>query len=289
MKPGPSVIADILFATHPIDAPPVSLIEIMSDVIIAQGWESSRSAARERAEAWQKSTLVRLRTEVNRLIEAGRPPRIAFNSSSDYMVQGACFVEPRDSPVLAESKKRRTRFGQYQSVIQQITPREFEILCGKVIGLLGVEKPTVTRSTADEGIDFYGRLSFGSVFFPHDLTPTIQKQLSIWLVGQAKHYQNVQSGTSEVRDLVGAIALGRVHAFGSTESPFKDLEIRPADAVFALLVTTGTISANAWRLLDRSGVIGMDGEMLAAFLADREAGIDQANFDRDLFIRWLNS
>ena len=65
------------------------------------------------------------------------------------------------------------------------------------------------------------------------------------------------------------------------------MNIRVADPVFTILITTGFISANAWRLLDRSGVIGMDGEMVAAFLADREVGIESGDFKEDAFIAWL--
>jgi hypothetical protein len=59
------------------------------------------------------------------------------------------------------------------------------------------------------------------------------------------------------------------------------------DPVFAILITTGTFGANAWRLLQRSGVIGMDGEMLAAFLADRGAGLETVASDRESFFKWL--
>src|SRR5207249_2840165 len=110
-------------------------------------------------------------------------------------------------------KQRRLRFVDYYHTLDDLSPNQFEFLCAKVIGLLGVENPTVTRRSADEGVDFYGLLSLGSMFFPRDLTQTIQKQLSIWLVGQAKHYKSIQSGTSEIRDLVGAITLARGEAF----------------------------------------------------------------------------
>jgi hypothetical protein len=54
-----------------------------------------------------------------------------------------------------------------------------------------------------------------------------------------------------------------------------------------LFFTTGRISADTWRLLDHSGVVGMDGEMVAAFLADRGAGATDHIFDPTLFSAWL--
>ncbi len=289
MKPGPSLISTRILNTIELDASPRPVVEIVTEIIMAEKWCANGSEARERAERWQKTTLTRLQQELNALQEMGRPARLAFNSSSQYMIQGACFVEPKDSDELKDKKRRRYRFTDYHQAISGLSPHQFEVLCSKLIGLLGVENPIVTRTSADEGIDFYGRLTFDSIFFPHDLSLTVQKQLSIWLVGQAKHYQATQSGTPEIRDLAGAIALGRAGAFGSVESPFVDLHIRVADPVFALFVTTGSLSANAWRLLKRSGIIGMDGEMLAAFLADRGVGMRSSSFEIASFINWIGA
>ncbi len=289
MKPGPSLLSNRILSTIALDANPRPALEIITDIILEEGWCESESEGREKAETWEKATLTRLRHELNALLEVGKPARFSFNSSSEYMIQGACFIEPKDPEDLREKKQRRSRFIDYYGVISKLSPRHFETLCGKFIGLLGVEKPIVTRTSSDEGIDFFGKLSLGSIFFPHDLSPTIQKQLSIWLVGQAKHYQSIQSGTPEIRDLAGAIALGRAGAFGSLESPLPDMQIRVADPVFALFVTTGSLSANAWRLLRRSGIIGMDGEMLAAFLADRDVGITPSGFDGAIFVNWIEA
>lgn len=289
MKPGPSLISAKILNTIALDASPRSAVEIINEIILIEKWCKSDSEAREKAETWQKATLTRLRQELNALLEVGRPARFAFNSSSQYMIQGACFIEPKDSEELKDKKQRRSRFTEYYQAISTLSPHHFEVLCGKLIGLLGVEKPIVTRTSSDEGIDFYGKLSLESIFFPHDLSPTIQKQLSIWLVGQAKHYQSVQSGTPEIRDLAGAIALGRAGAFGSLESPLIELQIRVVDPVFALFITTGSLSGNAWRLLKRSGIIGMDGEMLAAFLADRGVGINSSGFEECSFMRWIEA
>ena len=277
MRPGPVSLVRILLETFPLDAPPVPIVELLTQIILERKWETVRVVAREKAERWMDPALNRLRTEINQLLEIGRVSRISFNSSSNYMVQGACFIEPRDPEDLRDRKQRRLRSETYSQILTELTPEQFENLCGKLIELLGVEKAYITRRSADEGIDFFGKLSFESIFFPQDLTPTIQKQLSIWVVGQAKRHIETHSGTPEIRDLVGAINLGRSRAFGSAKSPFPDLRIRVVDPVFSLLITTGRISANAWKLMERSGVIGMDGEMVAAFLADREVGIISRN------------
>lgn len=287
MRPGPALASRHILDGTELDAPPRPLVEILQDLALDDGWASSSAEAREKAESWHDATLSRLRVEVNRLAEMGRPVRIGFNSSSAYLIQGACFPEPYESDVVKEMKQRRLASDQYFSLFSKLSPYQFEQLCGKLLELLGVSKPTVTRASADEGIDFYGVLELDSVFFPNDLQPTIQKQLRIWLVGQAKHHQLIQSGTNEIRDLAGAVTLGRARAFGSKIPPYQDLHIRVADPVFEILITTGSLSSNAWRLLERSGVIGVDGEMLAAFLADRGVGMHEGEFDSDAFHVWL--
>ena len=185
-------------------------------------------------------------------------------------------------------KERRAKVSLYQDIIQKLKPEEFELLCRRFIEIIGVKDSYVTRSTADDGIDFYGLLKGESVFFPKDLKPTIQKQLNIWLVGQAKQYIKTQAGTPEVRDLVGAVALGRSGAISTDKSPFPHLSIRVSDPVFSVLVTGGTLSARAWTLLRRSGVIGVDGELLAAFLADRAAG-PEGELNNESFLAWLRA
>lgn len=287
MRPGPAVVTRLISSTIRLDSPPRPIVEYIVDISLSESWFPNLAVAHEKAEYWSEDVLTRLTNELNLLLEMGRPPRYSFNTSSSYMVQGFCFIEPNDSPELRESKLRRLRSDDYFNAMVDLSSNDFELLCGKVIELIGVDNPVVTRTTADEGIDFYGQLSLGSMFYPRDLSPTIQKQLSIWMVGQAKRYVLTQSGTKEIRELVGSVILARSNAFGSLSSPFRDFDLRPSDPVFSILITTGSISANAVRLLNRSGVIGMDGEMLAAFLADRRAGIEDNHFSQEAFISWI--
>ena len=289
MRPGPSLIAKYISENLALDASPRDISLITRDIILDKGLAQTATIAEELAAKWGNRILDKLRIDLTTYLETGRPTRYTFNSSSDYFIQGICFVEPSDSLQTAESKNRRLLASNYLSTFSDLTPDDFELLCGKLIGLLGVDNPVVTRHSADEGIDFYGKLSLGSLFYPEDLTPTIQKQLNIWLVGQAKHYQQIQTGTSEIRELVGSVMLGRAHTFGSVNSPLSQLDIKVADPVFCVFITTGQLSKNAWLLLKRSGVIGMDGEMVAAFLADRTAGIVNGNFEHDKFLEWVRN
>jgi hypothetical protein len=54
-----------------------------------------------------------------------------------------------------------------------------------------------------------------------------------------------------------------------------------------MLVTGGTLSVRAWEVVHQSGIVGIDGELLAAFLADREIQLGD-NPTPDAFRKWLN-
>jgi hypothetical protein len=56
-----------------------------------------------------------------------------------------------------------------------------------------------------------------------------------------------------------------------------------------LFFTTGDISADGWQLLETSGVIGMDGLMLSAFICDQDIAINGGNFEPVEFNEWVDS
>jgi len=207
--------------------------------------------------------------------------------SSPTYIQGIAFVEPRDSAELRMAKISRAQFKSYGAVLQGLTPREFEALCVGVLAVMGVDSPVLTPRSADEGIDFYGRLRLEKHIFADKPLPGLQRQLVAWLIGQAKHYRSGQVSTPEIRDLVGAVTLAKGQAFGSGDDKYKDLSVRVCDPVFYLFFTTGRLTSNSWALLERSGVIGMDGQMLGAFLADHAIGVVEGTFHQPTFSDWL--
>ena len=106
---------------------------------------------------------------------------------------------------------------------------------------------------------------------------------------QAKHYILGKVSTPDIRDLVGPVTLAKGHAFGSYAHKYADLTIRVCDPVFYLFFTTSSLTSDAWTLLDRSGVVGMDGEMLAAFLADQGVGLAEEKFEATALKSWLTA
>jgi hypothetical protein len=270
-----------------IGAGPRPAVEWLTEIGVAQSWASNGEEAREWAERIEQLFLQALRRELNELTELGRFAPFAFNSSSDYMLQGSAFIEPKDSPAVREAKGRRARFPDYAQALRELSPAVFEALCAGILELVGVDSPRLTPTSGDEGIDFYGRLRLEDRIFPQDIYPTIQKQLGVWMIGQAKRYQATRVSTPDIRELVGSIELARSRAYGDGPGKYGDLEVRACDPVFYLFFTTGRLSADSWRLLRRSGVVAMDGEMVASFLADREIGIASGEFDGAKFQEWV--
>lgn len=287
MPPGPALAATLLVRVLSIESAPRAAREWLTAIIVSEGWASDLETA-ELAERWEERFLGRLRRDRSELALLGRPCIFDFNSSSEYMLQGACFVEPTDSPELRRAKQGRAQMSSYVAAVSAITPSDFESMCRGVIREIGVEAPAITPSTSDEGIDFYGQLKLGTLLQTAMGMPRFQDMLNVWLIGQAKHYPNGQAATPEIRELVGSVELARAAAFSRVTSAYPNLQLRLCDPVFFLFFTTGTISAPGWRLLDASGVVGMDGEMLAAFLADQGIALsDQGLFDNALFDAWL--
>ena len=108
------------------------------------------------------------------------------------------------------------------------------------------------------------------------------------MIGQAKNYVDGTLSTSVLRELIGTVAMLRSPLADRRQYP--NLIIRTCDSVFHVLVTTGRLSAEVWKDIDRHGAIGIDGEMLASFLASRKvATTDENTFDRAKLFEWLTS
>lgn len=288
MRPGPSRAKQIFVGSIDVESEPRSAVDWLVEIGLDEGWHENESEAREAAERWSDRFLDLLRQDLNEHRQMGRFAPFEFNSSSSYLIQGCAFIEPRDSDDVRAAKARRSQYDDYAEALRELSPREFEALCSGLLDVIGVEDVETTAYSADEGIDFYGKLKLGRFILVEDFYPGVQQQLSVWMLGQAKHYVASKVSTFEVRELVGAIELARAGAYGSVGEKYADLRLRVCDPVFYLFFTTGRISLNSWRLIHRSGVAAMDGDMVAAFLADHAVGTDdRGEFREEGFKSWI--
>jgi hypothetical protein len=174
--------------------------------------------------------------------------------------------------------------------LRGLTPDQFELICVRLLSLLGVPTPVLTPYRGDQGIDFFGRMSIGDLTSHGPLFPVFETDLVLWLVGQAKHYPDSKISTPDIRALAGSAFLARVRAF-PREGALPQLNVRACDPIIMLFFTTGQISSDGWSLCRRAGIAAMDGEMLAAFLADKQVGIEgegeSQSFCLNVFAEWL--
>ena len=289
-RPGAKKAVALLTRSIDIEAKPEPLRDLLCKVIIQEHWEKDSTAAEERAEKWEHVALNLLKEALSKPDRFGRPSVLALNSSSDYLVQGAAFIEGTETPEGLQHKNRRKHIFRQLDAMRSLSPLEFEGFCTHVIEEIGAEASHTTKLSGDEGIDFFGKLKLQNYIFPNDVAPTIQRQLNVWLIGQAKHYLSIKVATPDIRELVGSVELAKHNAFSSMKvCPYPDLKILACDPIFRLFFTTGEISLDGWQLLESSGVIGMDGLMLAAFLCDRGIGHSHGTFCPVEFKRWAKN
>jgi hypothetical protein len=285
--PGPSSAARYTIANLPIDAPPQAAVVLITEICVIESWYADIAIASEKAEQWEPAYLKYLRRELDGAARLSRPARFAFNSSSDYMVQGACFIEPTDSASTREAKQRRLPYLSHLSWLRGLDPTDFEYVCRGIITLMGASDTRVTARSGDQGIDFYGKLRLEGKLGQVYALESFDRNLAVWLAGQAKRYISVQIATPDLRELIGSIELARTGTYASQGSGLEGLKIRPCDPVFYLFFTTGLISRDGWELLEKTGVIGLDGEMVAAFLADNGVGMTATGISTDALAEWL--
>jgi len=286
---GPAGAVNKLANAIGVQMPPRPLHHVLEEIIIQERWNEPAETPAELAEKWLVRFKVSIRDEIQKLRYNHHFCHYELNSANDDYIQGACFVEPTDKDDVACGKNKRANMCRFEEAFKAITPKDFEFLCGRVLGLLKVEEGFVSRTTADQGIDFFGRVPFGEILKPSAIPHGAERLLKIWLVGQAKHYHATQVSTKDIRELVGSVSLAKSKVYAGAKDPLSDLQMRTCDPVFFLFFTTGTISRDAWDLLNKSGVVAMDGTQLAVFLADHGVAIKNDKFDPGTFIDWMHS
>lgn len=287
--PGPKKAAANLYKVVGIDSKPRSAKVCLTKLILQMKWAPSKEEALTKAERWETQVISFVNEATKMDDRFGRPNLVICNSSSSDFFQGAGFLEGTEDESTREHKLRRKNIHKVWEHIKAFTDKEFEDFCAKFVILLGADDVNRTKYVGDEGLDFYGKLKLREHIWQEDRNPTVQSQLDIWIIGQAKHYKELKVATPDIRNLVGAVELARGKAFGSIskDAKYPDLNIRICDPIFRMFLTTGDISANGWQLLQASGVVGMDGLMLSAAICDRSVGRKEGLFNKDSFNKWL--
>lgn len=269
-----------------IEDPPILLIDLVIQIVLDLLLYADDESADEVGE--QLTPLVSARL-IDATREAERKNRILpfeLHGFEFEYIRGSSFPDQSLNSDHQLVRRRRAKHNDVLKELQNLNWREFEIVCMKVLQMLGCSDPRVTSRSDDGGIDFFGKLSLKGRL--DNLSPLggFDQRMTLWMIGQAKFYRAINTvGPDVVRELVGSVELARTKG---TSHVWNGLEVRAFEPIVILIFTTGEFSNKAMELLRDSGVLYMDGGDLAVFLTDNGVGItDGAGFTRDEFRRLL--
>lgn len=205
-------------------------------------------------------------------------------------VGGSGKPHPSDDEKVQLAKRGRRNVAQILESMRALSAGEFEAFGSALVKSLGASVSAKTQQTGDQGIDFVGVARLGDLLEHPKSIFRLAHDMQIDFIGQAKHYPNRTIQPATVRELVGSLELARSRHFSSDKFRFiEDLSLRSFSPVFAILITTGKVSAGAREVADKSGIVIRSGEQVATYLADLGVGIDQATdaFSHKLFMGWV--
>jgi len=286
VKGGPSQAALIWAERIEIDASPVHVDVLLLDYINEFHKNDSRLPD-ELLIIWRVRFSSALRNLIRSERSKRRHPPFVFNSATEEYIQGYCFTEPNDSPETIESKNKRSRQLSYLSFIERLTPAEFEKFCGALLNLWKCTDVSVSASSGDQGLDFYGKIPLGKFLKNTILPDSAEEHMFAWVVGQAKKYNLTKISTSELRELVGSVQLARSKAFSNSSDPLSGLNVLICDPVIYLMATTGSMTSGCYNVLEKSGIIGLDGIQLSTILADNDVALLNGKADWNEFYKWM--
>lgn len=283
---GPAATTAWIIDSFSIESTPRSVADVIIEYGNAQNWFTSAMEAEQKAEVWAPAVIARLRRHLNRAREDWRPTRFDFNDSDSAQIQGACLVLPSDGDEVVAEKCAMRHIDNYRSAVRSLGPRQFEFLCGGLLELTGCTEPHVTPRSADQGIDFFGKLQTrGQSSRTFRLGGSYQL-LDTWVVGQAKHYDG-EVGPAEIREFAGAHFLashGVSYDGGRALTGYKAAALQAKHLFF---VTTGRLTRGTQRLIARAGIVVFDEERIAGTLAQHGVATANDQFDSDLLGTWL--
>lgn len=287
MQRGQAAAAQWVIFEFPLTHDPIDLEALIVRIGTEKTWFSSADEAQEQAEKWKDGVATRLTKFLNDSVRRGWPSRFEFNSSDHNSIQGSSFIEGTESKELQQEKRARIHMDTYLKFAQVLTGRHFEAVCRGILSLMGCENPVLTPRSNDQGIDFYGLLRMtGRLNRTYERG--IDRAMRSWVIGQAKQVGE-PVGTAEVRELLGSLELARHGINADKGRSLAQLDLKAYDSIFPFFITTGTFSRDAWSLIDQTGLVGMDGPVVAAFLADHCVADVNGACKEEAFQAWVAS
>lgn len=168
------------------------------------------------------------------------------------------------------------------AALHELTPREFELLCGELLALLECRGITVTQSQKDDGVDAVAELLVAPIRSADMVVTPFQRVaggLSFLVYLQAKRYSaRNKVGQEEVQELAGSWIAMRNAFFdgkldGKKAAALRKADFRAADPVLLMLVTTSSFTSGARQKSIAVGIITMDGVQIGQLLLASDFGL----------------
>lgn len=281
-------LIELLLARIRLDSPPEDLHDLLSEIAHTAGLRSSLDEAQELVDELIERVRRELDVQMNEAIERGVTWRIEVFGSSHEWIRGAAYLDGSLPGEVSVVRSRRAHIDAAISWLNSLEdPYVFEGLCTTILKSFGCEYPRTSWKSNDGGIDFYGRLSLHGRLDSQMPLGGFDRGAGVWLIGQAKHLRGNSVGVAVIREMVGSVELART---GGALRDWPDLDFRPFDPVIMLVFTTGRFTSESMRLLNKSGMLSMDGAQLATFLCDAGLGFtaESSSFDPDLLLNQIN-
>jgi hypothetical protein len=194
------------------------------------------------------------------------------------------FADDESSPIDDRRLAARYRLmPRMAGSLRELSPREFEILCGRVLTIIGCTGITVTQSQRDDGVDAVAELPLAASLREADPSASafyrIAGDLSFLVYVQAKRNSEENKVRQEkVQELAGSWQAMRNAYFDGTlrasaAAALRRADFRAADPVLMILATTSSFTGGALDKAVSMGMVTLDGEQFAQLLLASEFGL----------------
>jgi Restriction endonuclease len=287
----PKAIVNAMEARLGITGAPSDLRDAIERTLLDNG--RSAATAAELTDRVRQKVVEEIERRHEEKLETGEIAILSLHRGGGT-IHGTSHVFSTDSPEIRQSKLNRIRVNDIHDHIRGLDFSQFEKFGSRVLRELGCKVTRVTQHAGDQGIDFYGKLSVGSLLNADPAILRLMHETQVVVVGQTKHYPESSIGPGTVRELVGAMSLSRTRTFSKDGIDLLDeVDIRPFSPVLAMLFSTGDFTRGARHLAKRAGLIVFSGWQLSVFLADKGVGIIASDagscFSPTAFGDWLSS
>lgn len=186
-----------------------------------------------------------------------------FEVPSDFpmLIGGIARPLPNEKAQQIHYRNQWRQVLKFDNSLTDMSPKEFEDLGRMILKWYGIANPRVTKHAGDAGLDFIGEGRMGEIIGREVNKWTVVDACKVVFVGQAKKYDKLVVGTSDLRELIGSVVLMQRDSyrnrFGYGEFTWSLMQPR-----VLMFITTSRFSKDAVKLAEEAGVILADRDQI---------------------------